>query len=193
MTKLKTGNELFTYNGQALKASLLDFWRWHGSNLLSNIYRGALAEFVVAQALRIDFTMPRDGWMAYDLVTNDGIKVEVKSSAYLQEWAQKRPSTIQFSIAPARAALPDGTYDDSSVRQADVYVFCILCEESMEKVNPLSLDQWMFYVASTKLLDEIFGTQKSIRLSSLKKVATGPIAFSGLRNAVEIHYAYQTA
>jgi hypothetical protein len=39
---------------------------------------------------------------AYDLITSTGIRIEVKSSAYLQSWSQKRLSTISFSISPAR-------------------------------------------------------------------------------------------
>jgi hypothetical protein len=47
---LKTGNEPLTVNGQKLDKSLLDFWRWNSSDLLSNATRGRLAEFIVASA-----------------------------------------------------------------------------------------------------------------------------------------------
>jgi hypothetical protein len=51
---LKTGNEPLTANGQKLDKSLLDFWRWNSSDLLSNATCGRLAEFIVASALGVD-------------------------------------------------------------------------------------------------------------------------------------------
>jgi hypothetical protein len=50
---LKTGNEPLTVNGQNLDKSLLDFWRWNSSDLLSNATRGRLAEFIMASALGV--------------------------------------------------------------------------------------------------------------------------------------------
>jgi len=67
------------------------------SDLVSNATRGRLAEFIVAQALNVDTSGVRDEWAAYDLLTSSGIKVEVKSAAYLQSWAQRRHSNILCS------------------------------------------------------------------------------------------------
>lgn len=64
--------------------------------------RGVLAEFIVAQALRIDMTVGREEWAAYDLHTADGVTVEVKSAAYVQSWAQRRPSSILFNVSKKR-------------------------------------------------------------------------------------------
>ena len=89
---LKTGNELFHWKGQSLDISLLDFWRWSVSDLVSNATRGRLAEFIVATALNVPFDQVRDEWGAYDLLTPEGIKVEVKSAAYIQSWYQSKPS-----------------------------------------------------------------------------------------------------
>jgi len=82
--KLITGSEEFNNGGLKLPASLLDFWKWSSSDLLSNALRGVLTEFIVAMALGISIDKPREEWAAYDLVTNDGIKVEVKSAVYVQ-------------------------------------------------------------------------------------------------------------
>jgi hypothetical protein len=63
----------------------LEFWKWAFSDFLSNALRGVLAEFIVAKAM--DCTdVQRTEWDAYDVITSDGIKIEVKSSAYLQSW-----------------------------------------------------------------------------------------------------------
>lgn len=70
---------------ESLGTSLLDFWRWAYSDLLSNATRGVLAEFIVAKTLGCK-TLVREPWDASDLVTPDGIRVEIKTSADLQSW-----------------------------------------------------------------------------------------------------------
>jgi hypothetical protein len=85
---LKTEDELFTQAGQSLEADLLTFWRWSVSDLVSNATCSRLAEFIVALAMDITLNEPRDEWGAYDMQTRDGIKIEVKSAAYLQSWTQ---------------------------------------------------------------------------------------------------------
>ena len=48
-------------------------------DLVSNATRGRLAEFIVAKALKIDTSIARVEWQAYDLITRNEIKIEVKS------------------------------------------------------------------------------------------------------------------
>jgi hypothetical protein len=80
-TKRKTGEEPLHMEGHPTGFTLLNFWQWLASDLVDNALRGALAEFIVACDLGIaDGTRP--GWNAYDLITPDGTKVEVKSAAY---------------------------------------------------------------------------------------------------------------
>ena len=83
--KKKKGSELFHNKNKKLSYDLLSFWQWSMSDLLSNATRGILAEFIIAKALDIK-TIVRDEWAAYDLITEDGIKIEVKSAAYIQSW-----------------------------------------------------------------------------------------------------------
>ena len=47
------GTETFTFNGSALPNTIKDYWCWAFSDLYNNIYRGILAEYIVATALRI--------------------------------------------------------------------------------------------------------------------------------------------
>jgi hypothetical protein len=55
---LKDGDEYLKYNGKNRKATLLDFWRWSTSDILSNVTREVFAEFVVATAINIDINKP---------------------------------------------------------------------------------------------------------------------------------------
>ncbi len=138
-----------------------------------------MAEFIVALGIGATTAGVRDGWAPYDLETEDGTKVEVKSSSYIQSWAQKKLSHITYSIAPTRVWDPDtNAYTGDVKRQADVYVFALLAPRVGSGVAPLELDQWVFYVLSTAELDRRLGHQKTVTLSKLQEftAATGFIA-----------------
>ena len=62
----KSGSEPLHVNGAVLPFTLLDFWRWGTSDLVSNATRGRLAEFIVATALGISPCGARDEWSAWD-------------------------------------------------------------------------------------------------------------------------------
>jgi len=161
-----TGNEHFTFDDMPIGKLLSDFWAWNSSDLLNNTLRGALAEFIVATALELDTDICRKDWTPYDLETPSGIKIEVKSSAYLQSWSADRISNIRFSISPTRAWDAETAFDDEVKRQSDVYVFCVYASKTKED-TPLLLDQWEFYVIPTSTLNQKCGNQKSISLNSL--------------------------
>ena len=106
LIKRKSGGEKFRDGGRELGIALLDFWQWSASDLVSNTMRGVLAEYIVAEALGIAGKTVRNEWGAFDLQTNENIKVEVKSAAYVQSWRQERHSVIQFGVAKRRHAYP---------------------------------------------------------------------------------------
>jgi hypothetical protein len=58
-----------------------------------------------------------------------------------------------------------------SKRQADVYVFAVLYHQDKATLNPFDLDQWNFYVLSTKVLNERTRSQHSITLKSLQALS----------------------
>lgn len=100
--------------------------------------RGMLAEYLVGLALECVADKNRAEWDAFDLQTADGIKVEVKASAYLQSWKQVRPSTIRFDIGERTAWYAESnTYAAVAGRGADVYVFCVFRETDRAAANPL--------------------------------------------------------
>lgn len=186
---LKNGNECLTDNGLNTNYNLLDFWRWSVSDLLSNATRGRFAEFIVGTAIGINSENLRDEWDAYDLITDDGIKIEVKSAAYIQSWDQKRFSTISFSIKPTKYwDAETNIYRDEPKRHADVYVFCLLKHKDKNTIDPLKLEQWDFYVLPTYRLDNYQRSQSSITINSLEKL-TNPKKYSELKD--EITKAYE--
>ena len=178
----KTGSEKFHYNSNEKNFSVLDFWQWSTSDLVNNTIRGILAEFIVARSLGLADNI-RSPWDAYDLLLPNGIKIEVKSSAYIQSWYQKELSNITFGIGKTRGYDElTNLLDSESKRQADIYIFCLLNHKIQDTIDPLDMDQWGFYILSTSVLDAEVGDQKHIGLNSLMKlnplhVKYGDIAF----------------
>ena len=98
ITKL-SGDEIFQNGSNKLDFNLLSFWQWSSSDVVSNATRGILAEYIVGKALgSIKNEDVRDEWGAYDLKTQAGVRVEVKSAAYIQSWEQSRLSKISFNV-----------------------------------------------------------------------------------------------
>lgn len=163
----KTGQETFLSKTESKKIKLVDFWQWSTSDLLTNTTRGILAEFIVATDLGVDGIL-RNDWEPYDLTSENGIKIEVKTSAYIQTWHQTKLSKISYSIKPATKWNPaTNRFDGTPQRHSDYYIFCLLHHIDQETINPLDLDQWTFYVLNTRTLDKELPNQKTITLSSL--------------------------
>ena len=174
----KTGEEPFVSSGEELPVRLSDFWSWANSDLVNNVARGTLAEFLVAHALGL-VGKPRVEWDAKDLEDEDGTQIEVKSSAYVQSWYQKKYSSITFDIKPKRSWDPaTNEMSTSPHRSCDIYVFCLLHRKDKD-INPLNMDQWEFYVVSTRKLNEKLRKQETMVLSTLRKLAK-PVPYDKL-------------
>lgn len=181
---VKTGNEELTFDDKTVGYSLLDFWKWSVSDILSNATRGRFAEFIVGTAIELDIENLRNEWDAFDLATSDGIKIEVKSAAFIQSWKQKEYSKISFSIKSAKFWDAENNMQNTQPkRHADVYVFCLLKHKDQETINPLKLEQWEFYVLPTSKLDNYERSQSSITLNSLKKL-TDSVTYENLKEKI---------
>jgi hypothetical protein len=181
----KTGSETFRNENQHLQYTVADFWRWAFSDLVDNTTRGAVAEYIVALALGVADGGIRVGWSAYDLTTNEGVKVEVKSASYIQSWGQKQHSSIKFRIPPTYA------FDDEQniflpdqKRQADVYVFALLHHREKGTVDPLNVEQWTFHILATSVLNAQIPLQKDLALSRLLSLEPITTSFNGIAEAI---------
>lgn len=158
------------------------FYKWAYGDLLTNTQRGILAEYIVATALGID-SKSRIEWDEYDLEYNN-LRVEVKSSAYIQAWEQKKHSVIRFAIGEKlkwdndkRTKVPE--------RNCDLYVFCLFDHKDRETADPTNLNQWTFYIVPTKLLNEKLGNQKSLSLSTLESLGIKRTYYKYIRKIVD--------
>lgn len=177
---LRSGSEPIVGTGRSLQ----DFWRWAFSDVLNNTTRGILAEYLVASALGIA-DRPRITWDPYDLVYDD-VTIEVKSAAYIQSWAQRGLSTPCFSIRPTRAwDSKTNVLSGKIKRQAKVYVLCILANSDRTTINALDVDQWIFYVLPTSVLNETYGDQKTLSLGALQTTGVKPARYYELREGID--------
>lgn len=192
--KVLTGDELFEFDGMPQAVSVSDFWAWAMSRLLMDGPRGDLAEFIVRMALDEDIEAPKRGWGECDIVCKDGTRIEVKCSSYLQEWVREKPSKPVFSIRPTYATdvLVDkngeyhyvGRQRSDLKRRSDIYVFCLFAHPDRETADPLKLDQWQFFVAATRKIDELLGDRKTASIPTLEKIGAAKCDFYGIQREV---------
>lgn len=165
------------------QTTVVDFWRWAYSDVLSNGNRSVFAEYMVGKALGC-LDQPRVEWDSVDLHYGK-FGIEVKASAACQRWNQSRPSRISFSIRKAVFWNDEtGKYEGEPTRSAHCYVFCCHPEEDRSKVNVLDVGSWDFYVVPVGTLNSALGHQKSVSLATVKKHGTH-CKFDGLKATVE--------
>lgn len=161
-------------------AEVMDFWAFAMSDLRMNNVRGYLAEFLVSRA--VGATGSRVEWDSYDVLSPDGVKIEVKSSAYLQVWDQRRLSRIVFTGLTGRTWTPQDGESPEATYNADVYVFCIQTAQTHDEYNPLDVAQWQFYVVPRAEIEAL--GFKAIGLASLIKLTDGPVTYADLSDAI---------
>lgn len=186
MITRKSGKEHF-HNGEAqTDFDLLDFWQWSASDLVDNTARGVLAEYFVAKALGVSTEGVREGWLAWDLQANDGLRIQVKSASFLQTWHQSKLSKITFDVSPRKAWNANtGKEEAIAKRHAHVYVFALLAHTDKATLDPCNLSQWKFYALSTQALNDRERSQHSITLRSLEALAGPPTDFWHLSDVVK--------
>jgi hypothetical protein len=179
-----TGTEPFSQGGRPLGFNLLSFWQWSSSDLVVNIVRGLLAEYLVAEALGLADSV-RDPWRPYDLRTPRGLTLEIKSCAYLQSWFQKKHSDLGFSIAETTAWSADtNAFVGERRRQAHVYVFAVLKHRDKPTLNPLEVDQWEFNLVPTQRIAERCGNRKCLSMKALLDLEPVRATYGQLGSAI---------
>tara|TARA_Y100001935_G_C17080298_1_gene395987 strand:- start:74 stop:667 length:594 start_codon:yes stop_codon:yes gene_type:complete len=165
--------------------NITDFWQWNQSNLLENRTRGILAEYLVMKALSLQ-SHSRKEWENWDLITSEGVKIEIKSASYIQSWRQSNYSNITFNIRETKRFNPDtNTYAGTLGRHSDVYIFCLLHCKDQSSIDPMDLNQWSFFIIPTAVLNQNLGGQKTIGLKRLNAMAHANCSFHQLKEAFQ--------
>lgn len=163
-----------------VNASVRDFWRFALSDLRMNNARGYLAEFLVARALGLADPR-RIEWAEYDVLLDD-IRIEVKSSAYLQAWEQRQISRITFSGLKGTPFNTRSGYDPAGKQyNAEVYVFGVQTALTHDAYDPLDATQWEWYVLPRSDLRQL--DQAAISLATLRS-RTARVDLDALKHAV---------
>jgi len=180
------GDERFT----GIDASVLDFWRWALGDLRMNNARGYLAEFLVARAVKSN-EVRRVEWGSHDVTAPDGTRIEVKSSAYLQSWAQRKISAPRFSLSGAREIWDEakGAFVEPVGGRVDVWVFCLHTCKDHRLYDPLSVGQWRFWAAPNTIVEAL--EQKAGALSTIEGIAGAGVGWSELKQRITAAVAEQ--
>lgn len=172
------GTEHFSANGREIGLTMADFWKWAYSDLSDNLQRSILSEYIVASALNATekkCNRTHKAKNSYDLLTEDGFRIVIKSAAYIQSPEAEHPDCISFSIMS-----PPG----QNCRCSDIYIFC-LYKGMTENNSPLNLDLWEFYVIKSSVLDEQKPAQKTITLPSLMRLQPLWCDYYGISEAIQ--------
>ncbi|MBD1870313.1 hypothetical protein H6F95_24070 [Cyanobacteria bacterium FACHB-471] len=168
MTQKLTGTEVIMDD-----VAVYDFWSWAYSDLLMNIVRGAFAEYLVGLALEL--TIPsRQDWEPFDFCYQ-GKRIEVKSSAFIQSWQQKKLYNPAFSIKK----------NSKGTRESDFYIFCLYSEQIRSRANPLRIEDWKFWVAPTPVLKESVLDKKNVSLRTIESYFESGVSYSQLRDHLD--------
>lgn len=186
-----TGSEQFKNIAQK-SFSVLEFWQYGFSSLNSNVLRGALAEFLVENALKEHSEIEvRSPWGDYDVLYK-GKKIEVKCCSYIQDWDQNKLTTIKWSGLKAKelyyseAVTKLADLSQLSDYKSEIYVLALFRHKETETLDILDLNQWCFYVLSKERIKSITGDKSAVSLRLLEKHNIAPVAFSELKEAVDI-------
>ncbi len=184
-----TGSEVFK-NTSPKSFNVLEFWQYGFSSLNSNVLRGALAEFLVENALKqnkeIDVRSP---WGDYDVLYQDK-KIEVKCCSYIQDWDQNQFSKILWSGLKATelyysdAVKKLSELNRTAEYKSDVYVLALFKHQDHATLDILDIDQWCFYVLSKDRLKEVSKDKGSVSLSLLQKNSIDPVSFTDLARVI---------
>ncbi len=184
-----TGSEVFKNSGPK-SFNVLEFWQYGFSSLNSNVLRGALAEFIVENALKMSKEIDvRSPWGDYDVLYH-GTKIEVKCCSYIQDWDQNQFTKILWSGLKATELY----YSDAVKRQSelnrvadyksDIYVLALFKHQDHATLDVLDMDQWCFYVLSRNKIREVSKDRGSVSLTLLQKNGIEPVSFINLNHAI---------
>ena len=182
--QLLTGEEQFTFNGDSIGFTILDFWRFQHSNIWND--QEEVAEFIVAKTLGQNAPHNKNGWTLWD-INYKGKRIEVKETGYYHSWRTDGKVSQQrtFGITKAYSRYKD--HHSEFKRQNDIYVFCLIIGETKDASNPLDLDNWRFWVVPTSTINRLCGDNKSISLGRVKRI-TGQengVGYGQLRGEID--------
>jgi hypothetical protein len=163
--------------------TVLDFWSWAFSDLISGNNRGIFAEFLVGAVLGTTENA-RIEWDVADHIYR-GRKIKVKSAAYIEHWLQSKPSRISFPVNHApqkeiKTSIPGLTL----YPKPEVYVFCVFDVRERNEADMLDMGKWLFHPVAAHVIESKYRRKKSVTLKEVQQVAP-PVQILQLRRAID--------
>ena len=158
-------------------STLQDFWKWAYSDVCDDDIKGVFAEWLVGKLLGIE-SARRVSWANSDLITPDGIRIEVKSTSYWQSWKyvdefgnlREDPicplqidSRIGFAGLRASDATIAHTASSAQALKSHLYVFAFQNQKDFARWNALDLSQWEFYTLPVEIVEALGSRSISLR------------------------------
>lgn len=148
------GNEPLRVGSQDIAVTVNDFWRWSFSDFTDFTTRAAFAEFLVASSLGLtaDNSVRLKRSLLWSPAGGSGIKVSVRTAAYVQSGEEDHPDHILFPVPKDHVGC--------------VYVFCVF-KGMVDGDSPLNTDLWDFYALRASTLDGIRSGKGFVTLPAL--------------------------
>lgn len=173
-----------------------EFFQWAFSDLCDDDIKGWFAEWLIAKICQIP-TQRRVSWANSDLITPEGLRIEIKASAFWQSWKfvdeygvdMSAPShtpvprsQVRFTGLVARDSVKPNISEEAKFK-SDVYIFAFHNQEDWQQWSALDIDKWEFYVLTH---EEIIALgSKSISLKKLEKF--GRLSPEKLKHTIDQH------
>ena len=177
-----SGDEEFSFNGRATNMTMLEFWRWHYSEIFD--LQEKIAEYIVAKALGLNEADNVGSWTLYDIDYRN-TRIEIKETSYVHAWQtdeEEKSKRRSFGITKAHSEY--GNPSSELARQNDIYVFCLNTGMTRAESNPLQLEHWEFYIVPTEVINEECGDGQSVSLSRVRKM-TDAVDYSQIKSVID--------
>ncbi|MCB2074957.1 MAG: hypothetical protein H6917_04955 [Novosphingobium sp.] len=151
-----------------------------GKPLVTNVLRGQVIEAIIALALEPEWTWCSADYASWDFERDDGLRMEVKQSAYRQSWKTDPNAKISpgFDVKARKGRWEGSTFIAEPGRAAHLYVLAYhdIRDDSADHRDPA---QWSFFVIPTPEIPPV----ARIGLGSVKRL-TEPVSILDLRDHV---------
>lgn len=151
-----------------------------GKPLITNVLRGLIVEAIIALALEPDWEWCSADYASWDFQRSDGLRLEVKQSAYRQSWDTPATAKVSpgFDVKARTGRWEKTTFIAEPGRAADLYVLAYhdRRDEGADHRNPL---QWEFFVLPATAIPPV----ARIALNSVRRL-TQPVRIDNLASRV---------
>lgn len=165
--------------------TVLDFWRWAYSDLVQNVTRGYVAQFIIAWLVGADRKAPNNPWQPFDVQIPGGKRVEVKSTAWLQSWTVgEKNRKPKFEIKPTYPYYDETGFGKEKMFNSDIYALCYYYWKDKNTANILDLSQWKYWAFTQKELIKALEGRKSISIHKLEKLGFRALDVAKMRDTL---------